>query len=82
MKRNTCTFLVQACGTVVHIGWARLFVDRLGFGLQGIGMACFVTNLSVFIVVFTYAHCIPEVSQLRKRKEEAAMGASNEDDDF
>ena len=82
LKRNTCTFLVQACGTVVHIGWARLFVDRLGFGLQGIGMACFVTNLSVFIVVFAYAHRIPEVSKLRKRKEEAVMAAANEDDDF
>jgi MATE family multidrug resistance protein len=49
MKKNYATLMIQTFGAISHIFWCYLFVDVFQMDIKGIGYACIVTNLGMYI---------------------------------
>lgn len=59
-------FLVLIVGNVIHIILCQIFVVHLSFGLYGIGMAGFITNLITFMGMNIYPLYIEEIREAIK----------------
>ena len=42
--------------TVLHVGWIYLFYSKLGYGLEGLGIATSITRFSGFVFLVLYIH--------------------------
>lgn len=45
----------------MHIFWCWLFVDILEYDIEGIGLACTITNMTIFILMHIYIMSLPEI---------------------
>lgn len=48
----------------VHIFWSYLFVDVIKFDVQGIGIACTITNISIFTVLYIYTNRLDKMKSI------------------
>ena len=49
MKKNYATLMIHIFGSIFHVLWCYIFVDILEMDIKGIGYACIVTNLVMYI---------------------------------
>ena len=53
--------ICQFGGTVIHIGFCLLFVRKWEMGIEGIGYASSISNLSVYISLVWYTQITPSI---------------------
>ena len=56
MKKYFNVMLIQGIAVIFHIGISHLFVDKLGYGIEGTGLAGLVTNAFVYILLVIYTN--------------------------
>lgn len=55
--------ICQFIGTVIHIGFCLLLVSKFEMGIEGIGYASSISNLSVYMSLIMYTHSTPSIQE-------------------
>ena len=55
--------LAQMGGTLLHILWCYLLVNKFQMGVTGLGLATAITQVGIFTMVTVYAHCLPSIKE-------------------
>ena len=55
--------ICQAIGTVIHIGFCLLLVNKFEMGIEGIGYASSISNLSVYVALVMYTSWTPSIQE-------------------
>lgn len=63
LGRSDDPLLFQVVGIVLHVLWCYLFVTKMELGIEGIGYASTLSNLTVYSSLVIYSSCIPELSE-------------------
>ena len=53
----------QVIGTGMHIVWCYLLLFRWELDVTGLGIASFLTNLTMFFVITIYAHFVESIAE-------------------
>jgi len=61
IKRPMITMVAQFIGTLLHIVWGIVLVDYLKYDIEGIGIACIITNVIIFAITYLYTISLPEI---------------------
>ena len=43
--------IAQTIGTLIHIGWCHLFTVKLGYGVEGLGIATTITYFTMLVMI-------------------------------
>ena len=63
-KATWIPMLIQVTATCLHVFWCHLFINQLGWGVTGIGLAFTLTSFILLFAITIYTNCLSEMREV------------------